>query len=92
MLLAHQDFGHIRLHTRQIYPAEITFSFDSLFFHAFLDNVSLGGASVVAKSLPLLKIGSSITVNIPFAKREGCVKRNAKVMWAQKGRFGIQFT
>ena len=92
MLLVHRDFGYLRLHTRQTYSAEVTFSFDSLFFHAFLDNVSLGGASVVTKSLPMMKIGSPITITIPFAKREGCVKRNATIMWAQEGRFGIQFT
>jgi len=81
----------MRIHERRLYPAEITFSFESLFFNALLENVSLGGASVLTKNLPLMKPGCAITVVIPFEKREGCVKRNAKVRWPKEGRFGIQF-
>ena len=92
MLLLHKEFGYTRLHERRVYPAEITFSFESLFFNALLENVSLGGASVVTKNLPLMKPGCAITVAIPFEKKEGCVKRNALVKWAKEGRFGIQFT
>ena len=83
--------GFRRKSERKEYQAEISFSADTLCFPAMLRNVSTGGALLSTKGLPNMMPGKEIGITIPFAAREGCVKKKAVVMWSEEGQFGIQF-
>ena len=83
--------GFRRTSERKEYQTEVSFSAGTLFFPAMLVNVSTGGALLSTKGLPLMMPGSKVAVTIPFAAKEGSVKRKAAVMWAKDGQFGIQF-
>jgi hypothetical protein len=83
--------GFRRTSERKGYQTEVSFSADTLCFPAMLENVSTGGALLSTKGLPILMPGTEIAVTIPFATKEGCLKRKAIVMWAKAGQFGIEF-
>ena len=86
------DFDRYRRRNeRKDYQTEVSFSTDSMCFPAMLENVSMGGALLATSKLPLMRTGSEITVTIPFAVKEGCVKKRGTVMWAVDGQFGILF-
>ena len=70
---------------------EVSFSAGALCFPAMLENISVGGARVSNKGLPIMMPGTEIAITIPFAAKHGSVKRKATVMWAEDGQFGIQF-
>ena len=76
---------------RKRYTKEVIFSAGTMVFPAFVENISLGGALLTTKRLPTMKPGIKITVSIPFAGKEGCLKRKAMIMWAGHDKFGIQF-
>ena len=56
-----------------------------------LENVSAGGALLSTMGLPTMLPGSEITITIPYAAREGWVKKIGVIMWVQGEQFGIQF-
>lgn len=86
------DFDSLRRRNeRRKYQAEVSFSADILCFPAMIENLSTGGALVSTKGLPTMMPGREIAITIPFAVKQGCVKRKAIVMWAEDGQFGIQF-
>ena len=83
--------GYRRSSERKGYRTEVSFATDTLCFPATIENISTGGALLSTKGLPLMMPGSKIAVTIPFAAKEGCVKRKALVMWAEDGQFGVEF-
>lgn len=83
--------GFRRTSERRGYQTEVSCSANTLRFPAMLENVSTGGALLSTKGLPIIMPGTEIAVTIPFAAKEGCLKRKAIVMWAKEGQFGIQF-
>ena len=86
------DFdGYRRINERKNYQKDVSFSTDSMIFPATIKNLSMGGARVGTISIPKIKTGVEIIITIPFATKQGCMKRKAIVMWAENDQFGIQF-
>lgn len=80
-----------RTSVRKEYQTEVSFSAGAMCFSARLENVSLGGALLAADRLHFIKPGRDITITIPFSIKQGSIKRNATVIWAENGRLGVQF-
>ena len=86
------DFDSFRRKSeRKAYQAEVSFAAGSLCFPAQIKNISSGGALLATTNLPIMKTGREITLTIPFALKQGNVKKKGTVMWAEDGHFGIQF-
>ncbi|WP_167527832.1 PilZ domain-containing protein [Desulfosarcina alkanivorans] len=80
-----------RINERKKYQEEIFFSTDSMIFHGRIENVSMGGAGVGSRSLSKIKKGAEVIIAIPFANRQGGIKRKAIVKWTRNDQFGVQF-
>lgn len=80
-----------RTNERKNYQMEVLFSTGAMIFPATLKNISIGGARVGSRNISKIKTGAEIIITIPFANKQGCMKRKAIVMWAEKDQFGIQF-
>jgi hypothetical protein len=80
-----------RTSPRKEYRADVSFSAGALCYSGMLQNISAGGAQFNSNGLQFLKPGREITISIPFAAKQGSVKRNAIVVWARDDQFGIQF-
>ena len=91
METAYNFDGYRRLNERKNYRKDVSFSTESMIFPATIKNLSMGGALVGTTSIPIIKTGIKIIITIPFANKPGCLKRKAKVMWAESDQFGIQF-
>jgi len=86
------DFdGYRRINERKNYQKDVSFSTDSMIFPATIKNLSMGGARVGTTGISKIKTGVEIIITIPFATKQGCMKRKAIVMWAENDQFGIQF-
>ena len=86
------DFdGYRRIHERKNYQKDVSFSTDSMIFPARIKDLSIGGAHVGTISIPKIRAGVEIIITIPFATKQGCMKRKAIVIWAGNDQFGIQF-
>jgi hypothetical protein len=86
------DFdGYRRFSERKNYLNQISFSIDSIALPAAIENISLGGALIRTRNIPKIKTGTKILVSIPFANKNGCIKRKAKVKWVENDLFGIEF-
>ena len=86
------DFdGYRRINGRKNYQKDVSYSTDSMIFPARIKDLSIGGARVGTISIPKIKAGVEIIITIPFATKQGCMKRKAIVMWADNDQFGIQF-
>lgn len=76
---------------RKNFQGEVAYSLGSMIFPGVIKNISIGGARIGSRNKFKVYAGSEIIVSIPFAKRQGCMKRKAIVMWAEKDQFGIKF-
>ena len=86
------DFdSYRRLNVRKDYLKEVSFSVDSMILPAIVKNVSIGGALISTINIPKIRIGTEILISIPFANKNGCMKRKATVKWVEKDHFGIEF-
>jgi len=86
------DFdGYRRMNGRKNYQKDVSFSTDSMIFPARIKDLSIGGARVGTISIPKIKAGVEIIITIPFATKQGCMKRKAIVIWAGNDQFGIQY-
>jgi len=56
-----------------------------------IQNISMGGAQIGSRNLSISKTPVVINVSIPFAKKQGSIKRKAIVRWAKNDQIGIQF-
>lgn len=56
-----------------------------------IKDISLKGACIDSRESSKIKKGSEITIAIPFARKQGSLKRKAFVKWAGNDRFGVQF-
>ena len=83
--------GFRRKSERKNYQKEVSFSTGSKIFPATIKNLSVGGALVLTRSKSKIRTGEIIIISIPFAKKKGCMKSKAIVMWAENDEFGIQF-
>ena len=91
MEAAYNFDGYRRINERKNYHKEVSFSTEAMIFPATIKNLSMGGARVGTISIPKIKTGVEIIITIPFATKQGCMKRKAIVMWAENDQFGIQF-
>jgi hypothetical protein len=80
-----------RLNRRKSYQGDVAYSLGSMIFPGVIKNISIGGARIGSRNKFNLYAGGEIIVSIPFAKRQGCLKRKAIVMWTEKDQFGIKF-
>ena len=76
---------------RKNYHTDVSFSAGTLCYSGRLINISTGGAQLHSNGMQFLRPGREITITIPFAVKQGAVKRNAMVMWAEDKQVGIQF-
>ncbi len=76
---------------RNEYEAEVFFSVDQKAYTATIKNISRGGALIYTGGMPKIKVGEKIIITIPFTDKTKNVKRNARVMWADKILMGVQF-
>ena len=89
---ANFNFGMFRRTSpRKEYQAEVSFSAGVMCFTGMLENVSTGGALLVSNNIDFIQPGREITITIPFAEKQGSVKRNAIVIRAEGDKLGIQF-
>ena len=80
-----------RTSPRKEYQAEVSFSAGVMCFPGILENVSTGGALLVSNNIDFIQPGREITITIPFAEKQGSVKRNAIVIRIEDNKLGIQF-
>ncbi|MDX2452915.1 PilZ domain-containing protein [Desulfosarcina sp.] len=80
-----------RANVRKYYQREVILSTGSIVFPGMIQNISMGGAQIGSRNLSISKTPVVINVSIPFAKKQGSIKRKAIVRWAQNDQFGIQF-
>ena len=80
-----------RTSPRKDYLTDVSFSAGALCYSGRLKNISTGGAQFYSSGMQFLRPGREITITIPFAAKQGAVKRNAVVMWAEDEHVGIQF-
>lgn len=80
-----------RIYKRKNYRGEVVYSMGSMIFPGTIKNISPGGARIGSRNKFKFYAGSEIIVSIPYAKRQGCLKRKAIVIWAEKDQFGIKF-
>lgn len=76
---------------RREYKTEVSLSAGAMAFTGMLDNVSIGGALLTINRIHFIKAGREITITIPFAEKQGAVKRKGIVVWVDGERFGLQF-
>ena len=80
-----------RTSPRKEYITEVSLSAGAMALTGMLDNVSTGGAQLTIKRVHFIRAGRVITITIPFAEKQGAVKRKAMVVWVDGERFGLQF-
>ncbi|MGV7224675.1 MAG: PilZ domain-containing protein [Nitrospinales bacterium] len=80
-----------RTSPRKDYRAEVSFSAGVMCFSGMLENVSTGGALLVSNNLDFIQPGREITITIPFAEKQGSIKRNAIVIRTEGNKLGIEF-
>lgn len=80
-----------RINVRKDYQREVTLSTGSMIFPGMIKNISMGGAHVASRSISIIKTPVVLNVSIPFAIKQGRIKRKAIVRWAKNDQFGIQF-
>ena len=80
-----------RKNVRKNYQREIIISTGSMIFPGRIQNISMGGAHVDSRNISITKTPVVLNVSIPYAKKQGSVKRKAIVRWAKNDQFGIQF-
>ncbi len=80
-----------RINVRKDYQREVILSTGSMVFPGMIKNISMGGAHVDSKNISIIKTPVVFFVSIPFAKKQGRIKRKAIVRWANNDQFGIQF-
>lgn len=80
-----------RKNVRKIYQREVILSTGSMIFPGMIQNISMGGAHVGSRNISIIKTPLVINVSIPFAKKQGSIKRKAIVRWARNDQFGVQF-
>jgi hypothetical protein len=80
-----------RINERKNYQKEVILSTGLMVFPGTIKNISMGGAHVGSENISIIKTPIVINVSIPFAKKQGYIKRKAIVKWARNDQFGIQF-
>lgn len=80
-----------RVSSRKEYQTEVSFSVGAMCFSGMLENVSTGGALLLTQSVHFIKPGREIIITIPFAEKQGAIKKNAIVIRAEGKRIGVQF-
>jgi len=80
-----------RINVRKNYQREVILSTGSMIFPGMIQNISMGGAHVDSRNISIIKTPVILNVSIPFAKKQGSVRRKAIVRWAKNDQFGIQF-
>lgn len=80
-----------RENIRKAYQQEVSLSVGAMVFPGKVKDISMGGAGLGRINLSKTKLPLKIIVTIPFAKKQGRLKRKAIVRWARDDQFGIQF-
>lgn len=80
-----------RMSSRKEYQTEVSFSVGAMCFSGMLENVSTGGALLASNNIHFMQPGREITITIPFAEKQGSIKRKAILMRVEGNKMGIQF-
>jgi hypothetical protein len=80
-----------RTNARKNYQKDVSFSAGAMILPGVIKDISLRGACIDSRETFKIKRGSEITIAIPFARKQGGLKRKAFVKWAGQDRFGVQF-
>lgn len=80
-----------RINARINYQKEVMFSTGTMIFPGHIKDISRGGAHVSCGNISIIKTPVVITISIPFAKKQGDVKKKAMVRWALNDQFGVKF-
>lgn len=80
-----------RIIERKRYNNEVIFSRGSLIFRGKCNNISGKGACISSRNIFKIEAGNEILIAIPYAKKQGSIKKKAIVKWTNNDQFGIQF-
>ncbi len=80
-----------RKHPRKLCSLDVKYAVQNHIFPGIVRNISLGGVYLGSNTNGSLEVGQRFKVALVNRKRSKVIKRNAKVVWSNRGGFGAEF-